>query len=106
MSVTVVVINGVGGGIGAQIVEPLRKDNLPGISVIAPGTNAVATQRMVNAGADRGVSAENAIRISIGLADFIIGPIAVVRPNAMMGEITPAIAEAVLAQRRMLAPVD
>jgi hypothetical protein len=95
MSATVVVIDGVGGGIGAQIVERLRKEDLPGISIVALGTNAVATQRMVNAGADKGASGENAVCVSVGLADVIIGPIGIVLPNAMMGEITPAMAEAV-----------
>ena len=88
MSATVVVIDGVSGGIGAQIVERLRKEDLSGLSVIAPGTHAVATQRMVNAGTDSGASGENAVRVSVDLADCIIGPIGIVSPNAMMGEIT------------------
>jgi hypothetical protein len=108
MSTTIVVIDGVGGGIGAQIVERLKKESLEGVSVIALGTNAVATQRMVNAGADRGASSENAIRVSVGLGDIIVGPIGVVLPNAMMGEITPAIAEAVFNARgkKLLLPLN
>jgi hypothetical protein len=108
MSRTIAVIDGVGGGIGAQIVERLKKECLENTSVIALGTNAVATQRMVNAGADRGASGENAIRVSVGLADFIIGPIGIVLPNAMMGEITPAIAEGVFNSRgrKLLLPLN
>jgi hypothetical protein len=108
MSTTIVVIDGVGGGIGAQIIERLKKESLEGVSVIALGTNAVATQRMVNAGADRGASGENAIRVSVGLGDIIIGPIGVVLPNAMMGEITPAVAEAVFSARgkKLLLPLN
>jgi len=108
MSATVVVIDGVGGGIGAQIVERLRKEALPGLSVVALGTNAVATQRMVNAGADKGASGENAVRVSIGFADYIIGPIGIVLPNAMMGEVTPAMAEAVFNSRgkKLLLPLN
>jgi len=108
MPATIAVIDGVGGGIGAQVVERLRKEGLPDISILALGTNAVATQRMVNAGADKGASGENAIRVSIGLADYIIGPIGIVLPNAMMGEITPAIAEAVFNSRgrKFLLPLN
>jgi hypothetical protein len=99
MTATIAIIDGVGGGIGAQIVERLRKEDLPGLSLVALGTNAVATQRMVNAGADKGASGENAIRVSINLADYIIGPVGIVLPNAMMGEVTPAVAEAVFNSR-------
>jgi len=108
MTRAIAVIDGVGGGIGAQIVERLRKEDLPGISIVALGTNAVATQRMVNAGADKGASGENAVRVSIGLADYIIGPIGIVLPNAMMGEITPAMAEAVFNSRgkKLLLPLN
>ena len=108
MSAIVAVIDGVGGGIGAQIVERLRKEDLSDLSIVALGTNAVATQRMVNAGADKGASGENAIRVSINLADYIIGPIGVVLPNAMMGEITPFIAEAVFRSRgkKLLLPLS
>ena len=105
---TIVVIDGVGGGIGAQIVQRLRKEGVHDLSVIALGTNAVATQRMVDAGANRGASGENAIRVSVAMADCIMGPIGIVLPNAMMGEITPAIAESVLAARgkKLLLPLN
>jgi NAD(P)-dependent dehydrogenase (short-subunit alcohol dehydrogenase family) len=108
MSVTVAVVDGVGGGIGAQIVERLRKESLGDISVIALGTNAVATQRMVNSGAEKGASGENAICVSIATADYILGPIGIVLPNAMMGEVTPAIAEAVFNSRgkKLLLPLN
>lgn len=96
MSVTVVVVDGVGGGIGAQIVERIRREKPSEVSIVALGTNAVATQRMVDAGADRGASGENAIRVSAGVGNFIVGPIGIVLPNAMMGEITPVMAQAIL----------
>jgi len=105
---TVAVIDGIGGGIGAQIVERLRRENLADVAIVALGTNAVATQRMVNAGADKGASGENAIRVSVGLADFIIGPIGIFLPNAMMGEVTPAMAEAVSNSRgkKLILPLN
>jgi hypothetical protein len=105
---TIAVIDGVGGGIGAQVIERLRREGISGASLIALGANAVATQRMVDAGADKGASGENAIRVTVPSADFIIGPIGIVLPNAMMGEITPGIAEAVFGApgKKLLLPLS
>jgi hypothetical protein len=63
---------------------------------------------MMQARASRGASGENAIRLSIGAADVILAPIGVVVPNSMMGEITPAIAEAVASApgRKLLLPIN
>jgi hypothetical protein len=96
---TVVVVDGMGGGIGAQLVARIRKDVKSEISLLALATNAVAARRMVDAGALRGASGENAFRVSLPEADVILGPLGVVLPNAMMGELTPAMAEAVLSSR-------
>ena len=105
---TIAVIDGIGGGIGAQIVERLRKEDMRDVSILALGANAVATQRMVDAGADKGASGENAIRVSVASADYILGPIGIVLPNAMMGEITPGIAEAVFGAnaKKLLLPMS
>ncbi len=94
----IAVIDGMGGGIGVQIVTQLRQE-LPEIEILALGANAVATDRMMQAKASRGASGENAIRMSVGLADFVIAPIGVIVPNSMLGEITPAIAGAVAGAR-------
>jgi len=104
----VAVIDGMGGGIGAQIVAQMRQELPLDVEIIALGTNAVATDRMMQAKANRGASGENAIRVSINLADFIIAPIGVVIPNSMMGEITPAIAEAIVMARayKLLLPIN
>lgn len=104
----IAVVDGLGGGIGVQIITQLRRELPLDIEVLALGTNAVATQRMMEARASRGASGENAIRISIGEADFILGPIGIVVPNSMMGEITPAIAEAVAGARgrKLLLPIN
>ena len=108
MSTIVVVVDGGGGGIGAQIVERIRKERFEDVVIVALGANAVATQRMVDAGADRGASGENAVRVSAGTGDFIMGPIGIVLPNAMMGEITPAMAESILSARgkKLLLPLS
>jgi len=104
----IAVIDGMGGGIGAQIVTQLRQELPPKVEIIALGANAVATDRMIKAGASRGASGENAIRVSVNLADFIVAPIGVVIPNSMMGEITPAIAEVVAGARgrKLFLPVN
>jgi len=107
-AVTIAVIDGMGGGIGAQIVTQLREELGPDIEIIALGANAIATDRMLKARANRGASGENAIRVSVDLADFIVAPIGVVIPNSMMGEITPTIAEAVAGARgrKLFLPVN
>jgi hypothetical protein len=107
MALTIAVIDGMGGGIGAQAVARLREALPADVEIIALGTNSTAAERMLRAGAGRGASGENAIRVSVGAADVIIGPIGIVIPNGMMGEVTPAVAEAVMAARgeKLLIPV-
>jgi hypothetical protein len=97
-----------GGGIGAQIVTQVREELPLDVEILALGTNAIATQKMMQARANRGASGENAIRVSITKADVILAPIGVVVPNSMMGEITPAIAEAIANApgRKLLLPIN
>jgi hypothetical protein len=99
MAKNVFVIDGMGGGIGAQLAARIRKDIKGDLALSALATNAVAAQRMVDSGASRGASGENAFRVSLAQADIVIGPLGIVLPNAMMGELTPAMAEAVLSSR-------
>jgi hypothetical protein len=103
----VVVIDGMGGGIGAELVDKLRKLNNAELEIIALGANAVATERMMKAGAHRSATGENAVRASVSLGDFILGPIGIVISNSLMGEITPSMAEAILAApgKRILIPL-
>ncbi len=93
----IAVIDGLGGGIGTQIVAQLRDAVGDRAEIIALGSNAIATDRMVRAGAARGATGENAIRVSVAHADVIVAPLGVVLPDAMMGEISAGIAAAVLA---------
>lgn len=90
----IAVIDGQGGGLGKSIIEklkPIKKD----MEIIALGTNSLATSSMLRSGADAGATGENAIRVMSQKVDFIIGPIAIIAANSMMGEITPAMAEAI-----------
>lgn len=104
----IAVVDGMGGGIGAQIVTQLRQELPLEVEILALGTNAVATQKMMKAKASRGASGENAIKVCINQADFILAPIGVVVPNSMMGEITPGIATAVANARgyKLLIPIN
>ena len=89
------VIDGQGGGIGSTIIKKLKECFDETVEIIALGTNAIATSQMLKARANRGASGENAIVHTIKSVDVIIGPIGIILANAMMGEITPKIAEAV-----------
>ena len=104
----IAVIDGLGGGIGTQIVTQLRQELPLDVEILALGTNAVATQKMMHARANRGASGENAIRVSIGQADFILAPIGVVIPNSLLGEVTPSMAEAIAGApgRKLLLPIN
>ena len=102
MRKTIVVVDGMGGGIGAQLIAKTRELVGDSAEIVALGANSGATERMLKAGADRGASGENAVRVSVGLGDAVLGPIGVIAPNSMMGEITPAMAEAVFGARGRL----
>lgn len=91
----IAVVDGMGGGLGAQLVERLVKLGLSDCEIIALTTNALAARRLVDSGAQRGASGENAICVTVTKVDYILGPIGIVMPNSMMGEITPKMAEAV-----------
>ena len=91
----VCVIDGQGGGIGSTIIGKLKQVYGESIEILALGTNAIATSRMLKAKANRGASGENAIAHTVRSADVIVGPVGIVLANAMMGEVTPEIATAV-----------
>ena len=50
---------------------------------------------MLKAGANRGASGENAIVQTTKSVDVILGPLGIIIAHAMMGEVTPSIAEGV-----------
>jgi len=88
------VIDGQGGGIGATLIKYLKETLGEDVRLIALGTNAIAAAKMLKAGANKGASGENAVCKGISEADCIIGPIAIMWANAMLGEVTPKMAEA------------
>lgn len=89
-----IVIDGQGGGVGRSLVSAL-KDIMPDQPLLALGTNAQATTAMLRAGADAGATGESAIRYQCKTADIIMGVTGILHANAMMGEISPAVAAAV-----------
>lgn len=90
------VIDGQGGGIGSLIVKRLRDEFGDAIEILALGTNAAATTAMMKSRANKGATGENAIVWNAGRVDLITGPLSIVLPNAMLGELTPKMAEAIV----------
>lgn len=91
----IAVIDGMGGGIGAQVVSALREELPTYVEIYALGTNSIATSAMMKAHANKGATGENAIIVSSKKANVIVSPISIVMPNTMMGEVTSVISEAV-----------
>jgi len=91
----VCVIDGQGGGIGSTIIKRLKERFEERIEVVALGTNAIATAQMLKARANKGASGANAIVQTVKKADVIIGPVGIIMPQSMMGEVTLPMAEAV-----------
>ena len=89
------VMDGQGGGIGATIIKGLRASVGNDLEILALGTNSIATSRMMKAGANKGGTGENAILQTSKRVDVIVGPLAILMANSMMGEVTPGMAVAV-----------
>ncbi|KAF5043949.1 hypothetical protein SDC9_75744 [bioreactor metagenome] len=104
----IAVIDGMGGGIGSQVVERLKSLNNSEIEIIALGTNSQATSNMLKSGAHEGATGENAIAWNCMKVDIIIGPLAIIAANSMMGEISPKMSEAIASSpaRKLLLPVS
>lgn len=92
--VKVAVVDGKGGGIGKALIERIKKEGL-NIELIALGTNSSATTNMLKGGADEAATGENAIIYNSGRVDVILGVIAIIQANSMMGELTPDMAMAI-----------
>lgn len=103
----ITIIDGQGGRIGRTVIEQLKKKH-EHLELYAIGTNSAATAAMLRAGADRGATGENAVVAGCRRADIIAGPLGLVIADALLGEITPAMALAVGQSRakRILIPVN
>ena len=92
---TIIVLDGQGGGIGRAIITALLPKLPEGVQLLCVGTNAMATAAMLKAGAQRGATGENAVRWAAKNADILLAPIALVLKDSMMGEITGDMAASV-----------
>lgn len=106
--IAIAVMDGKGGGLGRAMVEAIQTLPKERFNLYALGTNAQATRVMMAAGAKDGATGENAICYMAGKMDIIVGPLAILVGNAMMGEITPAMAAAVSLSRaqKLLFPLQ
>ena len=104
----IAVVDGQGGGIGSLIVKRLRDEFGDEIEILALGTNAAATSAMMKSRANKGATGENAIVRNAGRVDMIIGPLSIVLPNAMLGELTAKMAEAISSSdvKKVLLPLN
>ncbi|NHM27491.1 DUF3842 family protein [Desulfofundulus sp. TPOSR] len=103
----IAVVDGQGGGIGKHIMERLRRELPEEVDILALGTNALATSVMLRAGANEGATGENAVIYNAPRVDLIVGPVSILFPHAMMGELTPAMAAALAASpaKKILLPL-
>lgn len=100
-NILISVIDGQGGGIGRQYISALTSvlpKDLP-VTIRALGTNSLATSNMLKGGANDGATGENAIVLNAGHSDIIVGVVAIVVANAILGELTPTMAQAIGAQQ-------
>ncbi len=89
----ILIVDGQGGGVGRSLVEAITKKC--NVEIIAVGTNSVATTNMLRGTGINAATGENAVIYNSKHVDIIVGPIGIVMANAMFGEITPKMAEAI-----------
>ncbi len=92
---------------GAALVGQCKAAGLPA-QIIAVGANSAATAAMLKAGADAAATGENPVVVNARTADIIAGPMGILTANALLGEITPAMAAAVSESpaQKLLIPVN
>ena len=91
---TILIVDGQGGRLGKQLVKEVL-ERFPGQELLAVGTNSMATESMLKAGAPRAATGENAVVVACRKADIILGPMGMVIADALLGEVTPEMARAV-----------
>lgn len=93
---TICVVDGRGGGLGSRIVEGLCDLVTEGHAVVGLGLNNVSARAMACAGATRIETQEPAIHRQLRNADMIVGSLSLLMPGAMLGEVSPALVQAIL----------
>ena len=108
MNMNILVIDGQGGRLGRKLVESIRKA-CPDTVIMAVGTNSIATENMMSTNSvDHLATGENAVIVACRTADIIVGPVGIATADALMGEISPAMANAVASAKahRVLIPMN
>ena len=102
----IIVIDGQGGKMGAALTKQLI-ESFPDSDIISIGTNSMATEAMLKAGAKMAATGENPVVVCTADADFILGPMGILTANSLLGEITPKMAMAVSESpaKKVLIPV-
>lgn len=90
----ILVIDGQGGNIGCRLAKMIA-EQVPSADLRVVGTNSIATANMMKSGVTAAATGENAVIVGCRSADVIVGPIGIVIADALMGEVTPAMAAAV-----------
>jgi prephenate dehydrogenase len=103
----ILIIDGQGGQIGAQLVKEITAQ-FPSASLTGIGTNSTATAAMLKAGAKNAATGENPVIVASRRADVIIGPIGIVIADSLVGEVTEKMAVAVARSEaiRILIPMN
>lgn len=91
----ILVVDGQGGGIGRAMIEKLNAEIGQEHEIMAVGLNAMATMGMMKGKARNVATGENAVIYNAKRADIIVGSIGIVAANSMLGELTPAMANAI-----------
>jgi hypothetical protein len=104
----VCVIDGRGGGLGRRLVAGLQSQLGDAHQIIGLGTNQAAATAMKAAGATQVGAGGRAIVETVPTADVIVTSLNLIVPGAMLGEVTAAIAGAILSARatKVLLPVN
>lgn len=105
--IRIAVIDGQGGSIGSAIIKKIKQAFGEEVEIWALGTNAIATTQMMKANANRGATGESAVCHCVCEVDVIIGSVSILVSHAMMGEVTPAMVQAMGASRavKLLLPL-
>ena len=72
----VLIVDGQGGRLGKQLVKEVL-ERFPQAELMAVGTNSMATEQMLKAGAQRAATGENAVVVACRKADVILGPMGI-----------------------------
>ena len=97
----IVVIDGQGGRMGSAFIDKWIKSGGDPKELIAVGA-------MMKAGAVKAATGENPVVVNTSGADFVVGPIGIIAADALLGEITPKMAQAVASctAQKVLLPVN